>query len=83
MAQYKCVPAPKNIVIDKDGNFDSAVRSFADAINQEAKDGWEFVSLEEIAVTKKSGCIAGLIAMLMGTNADVKIFFNMLVFVKK
>ena len=52
MAQYKCVPAPKEIVIDKKGSYDTAVRSFADLINHEASGEWKFHSMENIAVTQ-------------------------------
>jgi hypothetical protein len=77
MAQYKCVPAPKNLVIDKKGTFDGAVRSFADLINSETKEGWEFYSMENIAVTQKPGCLKALFG-----GGDETIYFNMLVFVK-
>ena len=78
MAQYKCVPAPKELVLDKNGTFTGAVRSFADLINQEASDNWEFHSMENIAVTQNPGCIWALIGAKPTT-----IYFNMLVFVKK
>ena len=78
MAQYKCVPAPKELVIDKKGSYDSAVRSFADLINTEAKDGWEFYSMENIAVTQKPGCLMALIG-----KKEETVYFNMLIFMKK
>ena len=78
MAQYKCVPAPKELVIDKKGSYDAAVRSFADLINQEAYVGWEFHSMENIAVTQKLGYLAGLFG-----QKEATVYFNMLVFVKK
>ena len=76
--QYKCVPAPKELVIGKSGNYHSAVRSFADLINREANDGWNFHSMENIAVTQKSGCLAALFGK--GENT---VYFNMLVFSKE
>jgi len=76
--KYKCVPAPKNLVIDKNGHFDAAVRSFADLINQETGGGWVFHSLEQISVTQKAGCLAGL----FGKTAE-SIVFNMLIFSKE
>jgi hypothetical protein len=78
MAQYKCVPAPKELVIDKKGSYDTAVRSFADLINQEANGGWKFHSMENIAVTQKPGCLAGLFG-----QKEATIYFNMLVFSKE
>ena len=76
--QYKCVPAPKELVIDKNGSYDTAVRSFADLINREAVDGWKYHSLENIAVTEKPGCLAGMSGQ-KGTTA----YFNMLIFSKE
>jgi len=73
--QYKCVPAPKELIIDKNGSYDGAVRSFADLINKEANGGWIFHSMENIAVTQKAGCLAALFG-----QKDSTTYFNMLVF---
>jgi len=75
--QYKCVPAPKELVIDKKGNYDGAVRSFADIINREANDGWNFHSMENIAVTQKPGCLMALFG-----RKEITAYFNMLIFSK-
>jgi tRNA A37 threonylcarbamoyltransferase TsaD len=66
------------LVIDKKGSYDTAVRSFADLINQEAKDGWKFHSMENIAVTQKPGCLAALVG-----QKEATVYFNMLVFSKE
>jgi hypothetical protein len=75
--QYKCVPAPKELVIDKNGSYDGAVRSFADLINHETAGGWNFHSMENIAVIQKPGCFAALFGQKETTT-----YFNMLVFSK-
>jgi len=75
--QYKCVPAPQELVIEKNGSFEGAVRSFADLINREAEGGWSFHSMENIAVTQKPGCFMALFGQKSAT-----IYFNMLVFSK-
>jgi len=82
--EYKCIPAPDEIVIEKSGslterliNKEKAVRAFAEIINDEAIDGWKFHSMESIAVTEKPGCFAAL----FGSKAE-KTYFNMLVFSK-
>jgi hypothetical protein len=72
---YKCVPAPKTLVIDKSGSNYGAVRSFADLINREASGGWNFHSMENIAVTQKVGCLAALFG-----QKEMTTYFNMLVF---
>jgi hypothetical protein len=76
--EYKCVPAPQELVIDKNGSYSGAVRSFADLINKEATGGWKYHSMENIAVTQKAGCLAGLLG-----RKDVTVYFNMLVFSKE
>ena len=78
MAQYKCVPAPKELVIDARGDYSSAINSFADLINSEANEGWKFYSMENIAVTQNPGCLAGLFGGKAVTG-----YFNMLIFVKE
>ena len=73
--QYKCIPAPRELVIDKNGSHDGAIRSFADLINSEATDGWKFHSMENIAVTQQPGCLAALFG-----QKETITYFNMLVF---
>ena len=85
--QYKCVPAPTSLTIDKKGSHEGAVRSYADLINSEASGGWKFHSLESISVTQDPGCISALlykipiIGGLLG-RPPITIFFNMLIFSK-
>lgn len=78
MAQYKCIPAPTTLVIDSKSNMEKAVNSFANIINENAVDGWEFQSLENIAVTQKPGCLGELFG-----GKPFTMHFNMLIFVKK
>lgn len=75
--QYKCVPAPKEIEIGRGGDYDSAIRSFADLINRETEGGWKFHSMENIVVNQKPGCLAGLLG-----QKETSVSFNMLVFSK-
>ncbi len=56
MKQYKAVAGPKSINVDK-GNTQSAFDLFADIINSEASNGWEYHSMETITVTEKPGCL--------------------------
>lgn len=55
MKQYKAVAGPKNVSVDK-GNTQSAFDLFANIINSEAQNGWEYHSMETITVTEKPGC---------------------------
>jgi hypothetical protein len=73
--QYKCVPAPAVLEVDRDGDYKGAVRSFADLINKETKGGWEFHSMENVVVKKKHGCLLALFGLKESYES-----FNMLVF---
>ncbi|MDR0908315.1 MAG: hypothetical protein LBM77_00985 [Spirochaetaceae bacterium] len=86
--EYKCVPAPQNLVIDSTGNHSDAVRSFAELINNEAQGGWKFYSMEQVSVTQmppKSGCLGGLLVLigLKSQPMPTTIEFNMLIFSKE
>lgn len=72
MKQYKAVAGPKNVNVDK-GNTQSAFDMFAEIINREAKNGWEYHSMETITVTEKPGCF----------RQAVPANFYMLIFVKE
>jgi hypothetical protein len=85
--QYKCVPAPTGLVIDKNGSFEGAVRSYADLINREAADGWTLLyPMENIEVTRKPGCVAALLGNLPLIGQlfpkEITVEFKMLVFSK-
>lgn len=77
MSQYKCVPGPKNLVVNKIEDMDKAVVQFADLINGNCKDGYDFYSLEEVSVTRQPGCLAGLFGA-----KEMTVTYNMLVFKK-
>jgi len=55
MKQYRTVAGPMNISVDK-GNTQAAFQTFADIINREAAQGWNYHSMETIGVTEKPGC---------------------------
>lgn len=57
MKQYKAVAGPKSIEVDK-GNTQAAFNTFAQIINNEAQQGWEYHSMETITVTEKPGCFS-------------------------
>lgn len=72
MKQYKAVAGPKNISVAK-GDTQAAFNSFAQLINNEAVQGWEYHSMETITVTEKPGCFQNPIPMN----------FYMLIFVRE
>lgn len=55
MKKFKIVEGPKNIVVGK-GNSEAALKLFEDIINKEVSQGWEYHSMETIAITEKPGC---------------------------
>lgn len=78
MIQYKTVAGPVGLTITKKESYESAVRIYADIIQRETVGGWKLDMIQQIPVTKKAGCLAGL----MGAS-DVTVYFNMLVFSKE
>lgn len=77
MIQYKCVPAPKNIRVDKNGGAESASKVFSDLMNGEAANGWKFHTMETLTVTQPSGCLSFI------TGNTITVSYNMLVFIKE
>ena len=71
---YKAISGPKIIASDH-GDFDAAVTSYADLINANCQNGWEYHSMETINVSDKQGCA------LNPTYTTYTI--NMLIFCKK
>ena len=78
MAQYKTVAGPVGLTITKKEAYADAVKQYASIIDRETVGGWKLDCIQQIPVTKKAGCLAGL----MGTP-DITVTFNMLVFVKE
>ncbi len=78
MVKYKCVPGPKKLVVNSPKDMDRAVVLFAELINQHCVDGWDFFALEDIAVTSRPGCLAGLWGVKETTT-----LYNMLIFKKQ
>ncbi len=76
MKEYKCIPAPVGLVMDRNGSYNNAVNSYADIINRETQGGWELMFIQSVPVTKQAGCLASLFGVKNETT-----FFNMLVFV--
>lgn len=72
MKQYKAVAGPTNISVDR-GDTNAAFNLFANIINNEAKGGWEYHSMETITVTEKPGCF----------QQPVPCIYYMLIFVKE
>lgn len=73
--EYKCVAAPKELIIKKQSDMDKAVAGFANIINNEAVQGWEFYSMEQIATTVPVGCLGALFGKKEETT-----YSNMLIF---
>ena len=55
MKTYKVVPYADTVVIAKKDKAQDAVIKYFDVINQESVDGWEFVTVATIPVTRKQG----------------------------
>lgn len=69
--EYKCVSGPRQLVVKSASESAKAISEYANIINAEAVDGWEFFSLESMTVSQAPGCFS--------TQAPPTVF-NMLVF---
>lgn len=78
MYQYKCVPAPTDLIIKKQSDITKSVEGFGNLINANATGGWEFYSMEQITCTKPAGCLASIFG-----KKEESTFVNMLVFRKE
>lgn len=76
--QYKTVAGPVGLTISGKEDYSTAVKQYAAIIDREAVGGWELAFIQEIPVTKKAGCLAGLLGA-----GDTTVCFNMLVFSKE
>jgi len=56
MKKYKAVAGPTSVEVGK-GDTQAAFNLFADIINAEAQNGWEYHSMETITVTENPGCL--------------------------
>ena len=72
MKQYKAVAGPININVAK-SNTQEAFNLFANIINQESSQGWEYHSMETISVTEKPGCL----------GQPATFYYYMLIFVRE
>lgn len=73
--EYKSIPAPSALLIQKNSDYGKTIRNYASIINAEAVDGWDFFLIQEIPITQKAGCIPTLLG-----KSDTGFFINMLVF---
>jgi hypothetical protein len=62
MKQYLVVPGPKSISVAK-GQTDAAFADFQNLINQQARQGWTYHSMETLTVSEKQGCLSQPIAV--------------------
>jgi hypothetical protein len=77
MVQYKTVAGPVGLTISAKESYSDAVKQYASIIDKETVGGWVLDCIQQIPVTQKPGCLAGLFGA-----KDTTIYFNMLVFRK-
>lgn len=71
--QYKCVKGPATLHVKAMNEASQVVGTYADLINKEACDGWEFYAIEPVIVKIEAG---------VSWEAPVPIECKMLVFRK-
>lgn len=55
MKIFKTVEGPQNILVKK-GRAQDVFDLFAEIINREVQNGWEYHSMETLIITEKPGC---------------------------
>ena len=78
MTQYKTVAGPVGLTITHKQSYADGVKQYAAIIDREAVGGWKLHCIQQIPVTQKPGCLAGLFGAQSTT-----VYFNMLVFAKE
>lgn len=64
MYKYKCVQVPQLIKIGQKDSHAVAVRAYEDLINEQAADGWEYVSVDVIESFFQQGCFKSFMASI-------------------
>ena len=77
MAQYKCVPAPIGMVITTKNTINDVAKEYEKIINNNATDGYEYHSQQDVIVTVKPGCLEGLTGKKEST-----VTYKLFVFIK-
>ena len=76
MKEYKTVPGPMGYEL-REGHTNEAFADFANIINTNCTDGWDYHSMEVISVTENPGCFGGGEKNAKTTN------YYMLIFVRE
>ncbi len=56
--EYHCLAAPINITVRSEKDRANAVKVFEDLINAQARQGWEYVGMDEYLTTVPPGCFS-------------------------
>ena len=81
--QYKTVPATAHITASSVEELESRVRYVADKINEEAKNGWEFVGMYPVSGTVNHKLSSNLSQRFLNSGYDDGNYtMNMMVFRK-
>jgi len=55
--QYHCVAGPTNIDVYSPKDLEKAVQTYENIINEQARQGWEYVGIDEFQTTLQAGCL--------------------------
>jgi hypothetical protein len=53
--EYKCVSGPTIVAVKSAKARDQAVKAFEDIMNAQARDGWEYVGIDEFHISEPEG----------------------------
>lgn len=84
MYTYKCVEVPVAVAVSGKQSHLEAVKTYQNLINQEASQGWEYVSVDSIDSLYQQGCVQALLSKIPIINLFIRqeeyITFKVIVF---
>jgi hypothetical protein len=57
MFEYKCVAGPARIAVKTEADRAKTVMEFENIINSTAREGWEYVGMDEYQTATPTGCL--------------------------
>jgi hypothetical protein len=61
--------------MDKNGTYDTVIKTFATLINKEATDGWKYHSMETLTIVENPGCLGAIFGKKAGNTLIYMLIF--------
>jgi hypothetical protein len=84
MYTYKCLEVPVVMSVGSKQSHIEAVKAYQNLINQEASQGWEYVSVDSIDSMYQQGCLQAMLSKIPIVNLFIRqeeyVSFKVIVF---